>query len=73
MVGEKFLGLGVHHVYLVPVRAVARDDVGRVFAVVGEAETLEGHGAVVGEGIGIEEHFRCASERIRAVEHALVL
>ena len=57
----------------VPVAAIAGDGVGSIAAIFREVEALEGHGAVLAQSVGVEDHARLAIELVLDVEHALVL
>ncbi len=63
----------VEHPNLHPVRSRCGHSIGAIFAVLGERDSREGHRAVVGQGVGVEEDAAIAVGRIGAVEHRLVL
>ena len=73
MVAQHLAGGDVLDVDLLPVAAVAGDGVAEVVAVVGDAERGEGHGAVVGELVGVEQLHGLAVKGVLVVEDALVL
>ena len=76
MVVERLARRHVLHVYLLPVRSVARDDIRHVLAVVRERGALQCHRAVGAQRVRVEPHAPLAEGRIVAVhlvEHRLVL
>ncbi len=72
VVVEHTVLLEILDVDLVPVAAVAGDDVGQVATVVREVERLQGHGAVVAQCVGVEHHLVVAVGTV-LIEHTLVL
>ena len=63
----------VAHVDALPVAAVNGDAIGQLFAVGAERLAGDGGGAVVAQGIGIEDSFGFAVELFFQVEDGLVL
>ena len=66
-------GLHVADANLIPVTAAAAGAIGQPFAVVAEAGDGQGHGAILGQGIRVQQHLRLALQRVRPIKHALVL
>ena len=60
VVGQKFFGLVVHHIYFCPVGTGAGNCICGVLAVFALAQASKRDGAVVAEGIGVEEYFTLA-------------
>ena len=73
MVVEGLARGGVEHIELQPVGPAARDAIGHVLAVVRKAHALQGHGAIVAQRVGVEEHPGRAAQLVHHVHHALVL
>ncbi len=72
VVGQQFAGLGIHHIYLGPVASAAGYGVCRFASVLAERKAGHRHGAVIGEGVGVDEHFGSAADAVHAVHDALV-
>ena len=73
VVRQQLAGGGVHNIKLLPVAAASGNGVCEVLSVVAEKHSLEGHGAVIAQGIGIEHHPGLAVGAVHLVQHALVL
>ena len=76
MVVDVATRLAVLYVYLLPVRSASRDNVSHISSVVREVYTLQSHGAVSTESVGVEPYalLACVGSRaVHLVEHALVL
>ena len=76
MVVDVATRLAVLYVYLLPVRSASRDNVSHISSVVREVYTLQSHGAVGAESVGVEPYALLAcvgSGAVHLVEYALVL
>jgi len=57
MVGEHFAGFDIHNKDFIPVGATAGDTIGQIFTIFRHAQSCQGNGTIVREGIGVEQQL----------------